>query len=254
MNKVYGLIGFAGVMGAVALVTGSTACSSSSTSSSSGDTGSDGGSSGTSGKTDGGSSSGKTDGGSSSGSSDCPVATVDPASLNDFYKVGTDPTPGACSAADIAAITGKTTIKDIVTALDGVQASCKTCALTADGAAAAKWAPLVTVNSGGSAVTIPNWGACVGGKSSAACGELEQKFQLCFLAACDKCADADFDACRDAAYDGNDAVCQKMAADLQAKNGCDVNAYQKANSACGTDVIKHISAHCGAGGSDAGKD
>jgi len=253
MNKVYGLIGFAGVMGAVALVSSNTGCSSSSTSSSSGDTTGDAGKSSSS-SSSGGSDAGKKDGGSS-GTSDCPVATVDPASLNDFYKVGTDPSPGACSAADIAAITGKTTIKDIVTALDGVGASCKTCALTADGTAAAKWAPLVTVNSGGQQVTIPNWGACVGGKSSAACGELEQKFQLCFLAACDKCADADFDACRDAAYDGNDAVCQKMAADLQAKNGCDVNAYQKANSACGTDVIKHINAHCGAGAaSDAGKD
>ena len=210
---------------------------SSSSSSSSGST-----SSSSSGSTS--SSSGGKDAGVDANLTDCPVAKIGPNDLDDFYKPGTAPSPGACSAADIAAITGKLTIKDIVTALDGVAPSCKACALTADGPAVTAWGPLVTVQSGGAGVTIPNWGACVSGKSSQACGELEQKFQLCFLAACDKCADADFDACRDAAYDGNDAVCQVYAADLQAKNGCDVNAYQAANVACGADVIRHIKGHC----------
>jgi hypothetical protein len=177
---------------------------------------------------------------------------VDPASLDTYYRPGTSPTPDACNTADIAAITGKTTIKDVVAALDTTQASCKACALTADGKAAAKWAPLVTTDLGsGTATTIPNWGACVGGKSSAACGELEQRFQLCYLQACAKCASADATACRTAAYDGADSACQKMAS-IVAKNGCDTKAYNTAHTACGNDIIKHITAHCGPGSADAG--
>ncbi|MBL8609042.1 MAG: hypothetical protein JNL38_17075 [Myxococcales bacterium] len=258
VNKVYGLIGFAGVLGAAALVSTGTACSSSSTSSGGSD--SDGGGSSSGGKEGGASSSssgGKTDGGSS-GNSDCPIATVNPADLKEFYKPGTPAQAGACAQSDVDSFKAAKTISEIVTALNGAgfNPTCKACALTDDkDGKATNWAPLATLSDGKSDFTIPSWGTCVAGKSTQACGELEQKFQLCYLVACAKCADADADACQDAAYADADSVCQKMASDLFAKGGCDSKAFDAAEKACGSNVTTHIAAHCVTGATgDAGKD
>jgi len=173
------------------------------------------------------------------------VDTLPPTALGAFYKPGTISAPGSCTTAEINQLAAQKTIADLVNAVAATSAACQACAYTADGDAATAWAPLVKIPNGGAPVDIPSWGTCVAGKSSQACGELEQKFQLCYLEACALCAPGDEDACQDAAYDSVDAVCQKFASDLFAKGGCDAKAFDSAEKACGSSLATHIKAHCG---------
>jgi hypothetical protein len=173
------------------------------------------------------------------------VDTLPPTALGAFYKPGTISAPGSCTTAEINQLAAQKTIADLVNAVGATSAACQACAYTADGDAATAWAPLVKIPNGGAPIDIPSWGTCVAGKSTQACGELEQKFQLCFLEACELCAPGDEDACQDAAYGSVDAVCQKFASDLFAKGGCDAKAFDSAEKACGSSLATHIKAHCG---------
>ncbi len=176
----------------------------------------------------------------------CPVASLPVNALDDYYKPGTPPSPGACSSADLALLQRdggpSASAQDILLALVAVSDSCRSCALTSDGDGATAWAPIVTRMRGGilGQEVIPNWGACISGKSSQVCGEYAQKLLLCYVASCRGCSVANASTCRNQSV--SSPTCQGFVQPLVSR--CGSMEYAPASAQCGADLVSHIRGHC----------
>lgn len=174
----------------------------------------------------------------------CAPKPIEPSATDQFFRASEDPSPGWCSDADLAKLEGKSA-EELIPALESTSPTCKACALTIDGDNARRWAPVVLIQLAGNRVVLPNWGACVAGKSTPSCGEVEQRRRVCGSVACGDCSDNTFLACEGAASDGPTSVCSELATSLRTRTGCDLAAYQAATAACGDDIVRHIKGHCG---------
>ena len=97
------------------------------------------------------------------------------------------PSPGACTAADMDQLEDNFSDSSLRTYLDlgkGLSTACRSCVITKD--TESKWGPIVAVSDGQSGFV--NLGACFGAIEGAACGKAIQYESFCTSVACDGCA------------------------------------------------------------------
>jgi hypothetical protein len=156
------------------------------------------------------------------------------------------PAPGACSAADMSALTTKlndsaATYADVYAA---VSSTCQQCLFSDQ--ASATWQPVVWSPDMASDNAFINFGACYAVVGSAACGKAVQDDQFCLTEACaPQCTLGDPQSCTTTAAMG---ACYKY--ETAYTSACGSNA-QSLDAQCGM-FLDAVNVVCGSGPADGG--